>query len=235
MKVKKKAILKPVMLIAAAIVIIFVVLLFSLYLQISRYRAYWQKRASQTVPDNALVYVALGDSAAQSIGATSPDKGYVGLIAAELEQKYRCPVHVINISKSGTRVIDVLREQIPQLKNHKPDIITIEAGANDMSTFNEATFRSEMNELMAALPPQTVISDIPYYGGGRKRNLEVNAVAASRIISELAVQYGLKVAPLHEITKARDNLLTMSFDILHPSNRGYRNWYLAFAKPLELE
>jgi lysophospholipase L1-like esterase len=89
-----------------------------------------------------------------------------------------------------------------------------------------------MDQIMRALPPQTVIADMPYFGGGRYRRFEPHTVAASAIIHELAATHGLRVAPLHEITEQRDNLLTMASDLFHPSNRGYHNWYDAFKRGL---
>ena len=204
-----------------------------LYSQVPRYKNYWQRRAAKPMPDNALVYVAMGDSTAQGIGASSPDKGYVGLIAKALQEQEGRPVHVINLSKSGARVQDCLREQLPQLQNLHPDVITLEIGANDMSQWDEDSFKKDMNELLSQLPKQTVVSDIPYFGGGRKRRLEPQVLAASRIISELAQEYALRVAPLYQVTKEHDSVRTMTIDFLHPSNKGYQNWYAAFWQPLQ--
>jgi len=204
-----------------------------LYLQVPRYKHYWLKRAAKAPESNALIYVAMGDSTAQGIGASNTEKGYVGLVADALEQKHRRPVHVINISKSGETVAGCLQEQVPQLRALKPDIVTIEIGANDMSTFDETTFRRSMGELMSQVPKQTVISDIPYLGGSRKKDLEPHAEAASSIIHELAATHGLSVAPLHQVTKAKDSWRVYAVDYFHPSNTGYKNWFAAFWQILD--
>jgi len=124
----------------------------SLYVKIPRYHKYWQKRAAHPVAQDALVYVALGDSTAQGIGATRPEKGYVGLIADALEQKHGRPVHVVNLSKSGAKLSDCLRDQLPKLTDIQADIITVGIGANDMSTWDPESFRTDMDTLMTGLP-----------------------------------------------------------------------------------
>lgn len=207
--------------------------LLGLYSQIPRYQKYWNKQAAQLATDDALVYVALGDSTAQGVGASSPRSGYVGRVAEALAQKHGRPVHVINLSKSGARLSDCLRDQLPSLKHIHADVVTIEIGANDMGNLDKATFENDMDELMTRLPKQTVISDVPYFGGGRKRSLEPNVLAASLIINNLAAKHGLRVAPLHQVTKERDSVWTMSMDFLHPSNLGYRNWFHAFWQILD--
>ena len=51
-----------------------------------------------------LVYVALGDSAAQGIGASTSDNGYVGLVADRLRERTGNPVLGVNLSRSGATV-----------------------------------------------------------------------------------------------------------------------------------
>lgn len=206
----------------------------NLALQIPRYAQYWKEQNLRPAKGDPVVYVAMGDSTAQGIGASEPEKGYVGLIAKEIERQKNRPVKIINISKSGARIQDSIRDQLPELAKHKPDYITIEIGANDMPHFDERTFRTEMNQLMLSLPSPTIISDMPYFGGGRRRDLDKNAQAASKIIHELAEQHQLKVAKLYEVTKVNDNIFNVAVDLFHPSNRGYRNWHKAFANELIL-
>jgi acyl-CoA thioesterase I len=234
----RKSILKKVMIVLGCLLLLVLTveaaLLFRIQRQIGNYETYWQERAEEAVPENALIYVALGDSVAQGIGASWPGKGYVGLIAESLRRKTGRPIRVINLSKSGARVSDALNHQVPLLKSVQPDVVTIGIGANDMAGWSEKTFRSEMQKLMAELPEHTVISDIPYFGGGRKRSLEKNVLAANTVIHELAARHGLIVAPLYETTKDNDGLGTLSADFLHPNNRGHRNWHEAFWQTIKI-
>jgi acyl-CoA thioesterase I len=202
-------------------------------LQIPRYHHYWQKLAEKPKTTGALIYVALGDSTAQGIGASSPANGYVGLLAKRIESKTGRPVHVINMSKSGARSKDALEDQLPKLLQLKPDIVTIEIGANDLHIWDATAFRDHLDQLFATLPEHTVISDVPYFGGGRHRSRNQKAEEANKILGELAQKYNRKVAPLYSVTKERDSWLNYSTDYFHPSNRGYQNWADAFWQLLE--
>lgn len=200
----------------------------ALYLQIPFYKWYWHRLANRPVPAEAFVYVVLGDSAAQGIGATRPQKSYVGLVAQALVHYTGRPVHVINLSVSGAQLTDCLHQQLPLLKSIKPDLVTIEIGANDMNRWDGAAFSKGMKALLKQVPKCTVISDIPYFGGGRYRRYEQNVQSAGRIIRKWAKQYNVPVAPLYQTTKEHDGLRIMTIDLLHPSNKGHKNWFNAF-------
>lgn len=219
------------------VILIILLRLFLLSRSLSEYKKYWDNRAANPPSgNNNLQYVALGDSTAQGIGATRPEKGYVGLIAKYLEDKYNRPVHVINLSKSGATISQLTEQQLPELKKITlaPDaVVTIGIGANDLANFHAETFLRQTNELFAQLPPRTIVAELPYFGGGRRKDRDNNAQIASGIIGKAAARYGLRVAPLYEITKSNDGLKVYGADLFHPSNAGYKNWYLAFVKALE--
>lgn len=230
-------ILKLLAVLAVLMIIVVGGNLLYLYLQLGRYQRYWTAKNQETMPDGAEVYIALGDSAAQGIGATSPKKGYVGLIAETLGKHSGRPVHVINLSKSGAKVSDVLNTQIPKLQQIpqlKTATVTIEIGANDMIQFDAKKFEQDIDQLFIQLPPQTVISDVPYFGSaGRYRNKQPNVEQANEIMYRLAKQHGRELVPLYERTKQNGALSTFAADWFHPSDRGYReNWYPVFMERL---
>ncbi len=229
-------ILPIVGLITFALLLIIAVRLFSMKQQLSLFPVYWQKRASVSKPNDALTYIALGDSAAVGIGASSPEKGYVGLVADSLGQKYQQPVHITNISVSGAKLRDVIDVQLPQLAKLQipaDAIITLDVGSNDLSSYQKEVFAAEINTLLSQLPKQTVVADIPYFGGGRMRNLEGRALEASQLILESAQKHGLRLAQLHKATTEHDNWRVYAADLFHPTNYGYRNWHNAFWQVLE--
>ncbi|HTE57688.1 MAG TPA: SGNH/GDSL hydrolase family protein [Verrucomicrobiae bacterium] len=201
-----------------------------LALSVNRYAAHWRQTAGLP-QENQIRYIALGDSTAQAIGASKPTKGYVGLVAGALSQKHKASVHVTNISVSGATVRDALEKQLPQLQymlTTPATVLTIEIGANDMKNYHQQEFGSQIDQLFSQLPKQTVVSTIPYFGHGRYWRLEKNVRPANAIIEKAAKHYGLRVAPLYDVTKQRDNPLVYAADYFHPSNRGYRNWFDAF-------
>ena len=59
------------------------------------------------------LWVVLGDSASQGIGATTRDAGYVGVVHEVLRR--RDAWRVVNLSRAGAGVADVLARQLPDL------------------------------------------------------------------------------------------------------------------------
>lgn len=205
--------------------------------QFVRYKNYWNKNNEQTAQEGELVYVALGDSAAQGVGATSPAKGYVGLIAKELEADTGQPVHTLNFSKSGARIKDVLDVQLSKYQSLNLDqkhILTIEIGANDIVRSEISQFEKEMDELMSKLPSHVVISDMPSFQGSRYAKYESKVNQANEIMNRLAKKHHLKLAKLNERTHQNHGLKVFAADFFHPSNYGYTvNWLPAFMERID--
>ncbi len=138
----------------------------------------------------------------------------------------------MNLSKSGAKVKDVLETQLPlykKLRLETPQLVTIEIGANDIISFDEQKFESEMNELMSELPKKTVISDVPSFAGSRYAKYEQRVVSANEIIHRLGEKHGYKIAELYKRVDANHGLRTFAADIFHPSDYGYKtNWLPAF-------
>jgi acyl-CoA thioesterase-1 len=215
----------------------YVLSLIGLFSQVSRYQKYWNKNNQAADEPGQLLYVALGDSTAQGIGASSPSKGYVGLIADGIRNKEQKPVRVVNLSKSGAKLDDVLSRQIPEMNKQKIDkqtVITMEIGANDMVSFDPKKFESQMDEIMQNMPSQTLLTDLPYFGGSRHRNLEGNVIQANEIMYRLAKKHNLKLVALHDRMKHNGGLKTLAPDLFHPSNTAYReNWAYSFLQRVE--
>lgn len=230
-------VLKVIIGVIAVFILLIAIAAIELKSQPERYQSYWQDQNSREAQENEILYIALGDSTAQGIGASSAAKGYVGLIAKELAHRSGKSVRVVNVSRYGAKVKDALANQLPMLEKlpvTDKTIITIEIGANDISSFDPAKFEKEIDELMGKLPKQTVISDIPYFGGGVKRNLEPTVISANEIMHRLAKKHGFNLAKLHENTKKDDQLRDYAVDRFHPSGYNYRTaWAPAFLELLK--
>lgn len=227
--------MKIILGIIVVVVIILAVAAVEFWSQIGRYQSYWSRQNTQPLQSNDLLYVALGDSTAQGIGASQPQKGYVGLIAKELASKQNKKVHTVNLSKTGSKLADVLEHQLPLMKKQPIDdktVVTLEIGANDMKGFEAQRFENEMDRIMRELPKQTVISDMPYFGGGRHKSSEAAAKQANTIIRRLATKHNLQVAHLYDLLKQNDGWRIYALDRFHPSNTGYRIWARAFLEQL---
>ena len=176
-----------------------------------------------------LLYVAIGDSAAQGIGASLPSRGYVGLIYRHIRSATSQTVRVINLSQSGGRLREVLESQLPVLSDLKPDVVTVAIGANDIPGFDAERFRREARSLLSALPPHAIVADVPsFYFGQAERNARI----AASIVRDLSREYGLALAPLYAATRRQTGVKTalrdVSADFFHPNDRGYRVWASAF-------
>lgn len=185
------------------------------------FHAYWADPRGQP---GGLLYVALGDSAAQSIGATRPERGYVGLLAERMRELTSLPVLVVNLSRSGATVRDVLDTQLPRLLQLHPDVVTVAVGGNDIRSYNTARFAADVEELTAALPAGTLVADVPYFMHGR---WEDDADQAAETVTKTARAHQLRVVPLHRALRYRGAIAMLtdfSADWFHPNDRGHRVW-----------
>lgn len=195
-----------------------------LYTSISRYKHFWQTKAEQT---GQITYLALGDSAAQGIGASSPMRGYVGLIAKRIEQQTGKSVRVVNLSVTGAKLSDYLRDQAPQIANYHPDIVTIEIGANDVANYDEDRFRTEFIQVIDSLPRGSYVSNMPLFNS--RPGSTANAKAASKVIGqELSATSQLKLVDLQKQTTEHQSIFGFAPDLFHPNNLSYKNWADAF-------
>ncbi len=189
-------------------------------------RRAWARRALEP---GELLYVAIGDSAAQGIGARDLDAGYVGLLAARLQRQTGRTVRVVNLSRYGARLTEALERQLPLLSGLEPDLVTVAIGANDMSTFDAERFAAEFAALLTELPDHAIVADLPCFHFGDR---ESDAAAASHLITDLVRARGLAFAPLHRVTEKRrgwGSFPEFTWDQFHPSPLGYRVWESAFA------
>lgn len=177
-----------------------------------------------------LLYVALGDSAAQSIGARRPERGYVGLLAQRLRDSSGHRVQVVNLSRSGARMHDVIDSQIPALAalGRTLHIMTVAIGGNDISQYDRAAVCVASDRLTSALPSGTYVADVPYFMHG---HWERQARQAARMLTTSAAANGLGPVALHEALESqglRAMLNQYAADWFHPNDRGHRVWAGAF-------
>ena len=186
---------------------------------------YWRERGAEP---GDILYVAIGDSAAQGIGASRPDHSYVGVLAKALRARHEPAVRLVNLGVSGATVALAIRDQLPKLAQLDPDIVTVSIGGNDIATFDPERFERELATLFDALPAHAIVADLPsFHFLPAERKVRV----ANAIVRRLAAERGFTVAPLHARTK-RQGLWGVSTqfagDLFHSNDRGYRVWASAF-------
>ncbi|MFD4421847.1 SGNH/GDSL hydrolase family protein [Agromyces sp. NPDC058484] len=178
--------------------------------------------------EGELLYVAIGDSAAQGIGASSPGRSYVGLIAEHAGEASGRSIRVVNLSVSGATTELAVRDQLPRFRALAPDLVTVAIGANDIADWNPAAFERNIRSIFAELPSHAIVADLPCF---HLRHNERKVADANRMLRAIAREHGLTVVPLHELTKRRGlrGILTeFASDMFHPNDHGYRVWADAF-------
>lgn len=224
LKSKRNKTIKMILILLCVLIGIELLALGWLALSVGNYKDFWANKANEK---GDIVYLALGDSAAQGIGATSPDKGYVGVIAARLEQKLDKKVQVINLSKTGAKLSDYLREQAPKAKNIRADVVTIEIGANDVGKFDATAFRSDFKKVLQSLPDGAFVSNMPLFNS--RPASTANAKEASKIVAEEIAHFPkLTFVDLQKQTADNQSIFGFAPDLFHPNNLSYKNWADAF-------
>lgn len=190
--------------------------------QIVDHAAYWKTAADRALVGGAPVLVALGDSLAQGIGASSPQLGYVGLLAAKLADEHQAPVAILNLSRSGARIGDVLGDQLAALRASgvMPVAVVCTVGSNDL--LRDARFgaaRSRMTELIGSLPEGAVLATLPDAGSLLAKQL-------NRHLRKDAARHGRAVADLGALLTSWKGL--GASDRFHPNDAGYQCWAQAF-------
>jgi acyl-CoA thioesterase I len=180
------------------------------------------------------LWVVLGDSTAQGLGAPVPHGGYVGQTLQQLRQETGRHWRVVNLSVSGCLMRDVIARQLPQLGEYKPDLVTCGAGTNDILFSAPATLFTDLRALLAAVPDKTVLLDLPRPSGfwGIVGHMSVPYVTRiNRVINEVAAKRNLPVARISaHFTPPWAGKL--SVDSFHPSQDGYRDWSRALVEAL---
>ncbi|MGH9284785.1 MAG: SGNH/GDSL hydrolase family protein, partial [Acidimicrobiales bacterium] len=166
------------------------------------------------------LWVALGDSTAQGVGASAYDRGYVGLVLAELRRR-DARWRVLNLSRSGARIVEVVADQLPRLEAAgAPDLVTCAVGANDLVRARLRRVLADLANLVEALPPGAVVATLPQ-GLGRRRTARVNTA-----IRSWAGDNGLGVADVWART-GPPWAGKFAADAFHPNDTGYADWAAA--------
>jgi lysophospholipase L1-like esterase len=197
------------------------------------YREAWERSNAADRDRGGPIWLVLGDSTAQGVGAHAFDRGYVGQLRRQLdardEQRYGQRWRVANASVSGARLRDVMQQlrwfdELPAA----PALVTCAAGSNDLAwRIGLRGIKRDLAQLLAALPNGAVVATMPR-GLGERRSEALNAM-----IRRDAPTRGLVIADVWAHTGApwRGKLADDGF---HPSELGYRDWAAAFAAALEL-
>ncbi|MGK3207921.1 SGNH/GDSL hydrolase family protein [Amycolatopsis sp. MEPSY49] len=180
----------------------------------------WEEAGRAALASGRPLWVALGDSMTQGIGADTVAGGWV----PQLNARLGAPFAVLNLSASGARVADVLEDQLPRLPAQAA-LVTVLVGANDMLTRSRRHgVADRFARLLAELPPgRSVVATLPRRTAAAR---EVNA-----LIDTAAAQGRVRVADLRgpALGPIRG---TLADDWFHPNEVGYARIAGLFEAPV---
>lgn len=197
-------------------------------------------RSARALPADCqapVLYVALGDSTVEGIGATSRPRNYVSRIHDRLRAIYPA-ARVENLGVSGAVSADVLRRQLDRAVQLRPDLVTLSVGPNDITggiPIDE--YERNMDRILKRLIADTralvvlnLLPDLavtPRFVNSDKRDVVGRlAIRFNEVLARKARQYGVETVDLYE--RSRDEVPRrpelVAGDGYHPSDLGYERW-----------
>lgn len=180
--------------------------------EVDLYATAWAVHNDAVPSAGGPLWVVLGDSAAQGVGASGYDKGWVGQVRDRALPRHR----LINLSRSGARTRDVIDVQWPAARELHPDIVTAVVGGNDALHTALPQWLRDIEDLACALPHGAVVSTVS------RGIFERKTRKANTYLSEQAVRRGLAVADIWSHTGPP--YWGLYADGFHPNDRGYTQW-----------
>ena len=196
--------------------------------QIPVYAHHWRLANQKEYTLDKPLWVVLGDSMAQGIGASTHDRGWVGILREALRrngQDYR----LLNLSISGARIADVLERQLPALHalHEQPALITVMIGSNDLVRKKYRRNALEnFDTLLEHLPEGSVVANLlGNHGVPLAMDMRLQRAVQDR---------HLVLADLRTHAPASWRKL-VSEDYFHPNETGYAVISRAFERALGLQ
>lgn len=184
--------------------------------QVGRYHQLWDEHNEVARHDHGPLWVALGDSSSQGVGASDWSNGWTHSVLDRLRDTSGEPWRIVNLSMSGGRFADVTERQLPVLNKllPAPALITCVIGSNDLMWRRgrpEAIYR-DARAMVRRLPAGTWLSNL---NGPGDRPGRLNEIFADAQAEQELLPFNIWNWP-----SGRDALAE---DMVHPSDVGYRH------------
>lgn len=197
--------------------------------QIEPYTTWWSDQNQMAIRAEGPLLAVIGDSTALGIGASAPDRGYIGLLQRSLSDRDGQPWRVVNLAQSGARVADGLDRQLPILEDlqqsgQRAAHVVCCIGTNDVVWSTDTVrVRDRLRTLIDGLPGDSVVGLV---AGGSPRARLVNRAARAAAAD---AGCGL-VDPWREPGPPAGERLAE--DRFHPNDLGYSLMARPFARHL---
>ncbi|MGC4944279.1 SGNH/GDSL hydrolase family protein [Kribbella sp. DT2] len=190
--------------------------------QAKTYAEFWTRQNEEAMAGDGPLWVVLGDSTAQGLGASAPQHGYVGQVLRSLRST-GTPWRVLNLSRSGAQTQHVLNDQLPLMDGLQPALVTCGIGTNDVLGTPPKRFRDHLRQVIGRLPSSSVVMDLTvpdrFWRVGGAISPYVTSV--NQLIDSAASERGLPVAEVSRYARPPWRGL-LAPDNFHPNNFGYR-------------
>ena len=188
-------------------------------------------------PAAPVLYVALGDSTVEGIGASRPDAHYVARLHQRLRTVYP-RAGVVNLGLGGATSADVVDGQLERAALLRPQLVTLSVGPNDLTgRVPVAEFERNLDTIFRRLTAETravmvanLLPDLAITPRFRGRE---TAVAVGRLtvrfndaLARAARPHGVVVVDLHAVSREElpRHPELIGADGYHPSDQGYARW-----------
>jgi acyl-CoA thioesterase I len=185
----------------------------------------------------AVLYVALGDSTVEGIGASRPEASYVAQLHARLRAVYP-RASVVNLGAGGATSADVIASQLERAVLLRPHLVTLSIGPNDLTArvpvleyeHNVETILARLDRETRAVVVVNLLPDLAltprFRGGEATSTVAALTVQFNDALSRLAPRHGVEVVDLYQPSRAEipRHPELIAVDGYHPSDRGYERW-----------
>ena len=197
---------------------------------------FYISRISKKDPSKPFVFVGIGDSTVEGVGATHPSRSYTGILFSIIKENFpKAEYH--NFGKFGASSGDVIAEQLDQAIKLKPDLVTLSVGPNDINKkILPKTFGANLRLIIERLQKETgakiVINNIPDFSRSSAISLthrNISKLVLSRynnVIEKASSESDVFFIDLytHSRVYAKHYPELLSEDKFHPSDFGYALW-----------
>ncbi len=186
-------------------------------------------------------YMAIGDSLSQGIGGDNFEEEAFPARLAERWKDAGCTVDLLNAGISGYTAAQMITDQVPQIADFQPTIITFQSGANDIANGEtEDAYRENVSAVLdAAVDSGATVYVLlqnewfrapegPNYGGTRELR-----DAYDRIMLDEAESRDVEVLDLRAIYKQQADDDEWVEDGIHPTADAYDAWSEELADLIE--
>jgi acyl-CoA thioesterase I len=184
-----------------------------------------------------VVYVALGDSTVEGVGASSAGTNYVGRLGARLRDRYP-RARTVNLGVAGATSYDVAEAQLAEAIALRPHLVTLSIGPNDITAkVPVETYAENLEAILGRLDRETeaviVVNLLPDLAVTPRFRTRENAPLLGRLSAEFndvvartAERHGALMVDLYGASRREvpGHPELLAADGYHPSDLGYARW-----------